>query len=225
VFNLVLGSTGAPPSSVLVIGAHADDIEIGCGGTLLRLFQAYPALNVCWLVLSAPGVRAEEARQSATTWLRGMARHTVLVHDFEDGFLPYDGANVKRVFEDLKGRHVPDLVLTHFRDDRHQDHRLVNELTWNTFRDQLILEYEIPKYDGDFGSPNLFVHLPAEICGRKIDDLMRCFPSQHHRRWFSADVFWAVLRLRGMESNSPTPYAEAFYGRKAVLGLEGDGFS
>jgi LmbE family N-acetylglucosaminyl deacetylase len=217
VISLSLGTAAAPLRSVVAVGAHADDIEIGCGGTLLQLIAMQPDIEVWWVVLSACGVRAQEARQSAAVWLEGVAQRSVIVHAFEDGFLPYIGADVKRAFEELKTRIRPDMVLTHYRNDRHQDHRLVNELTWNTFRDQLILEYEVPKYDGDFGSPNVFVHLTEDVCRRKIANLLRLFPSQRERRWFTEDVFYSVLRVRGMESNSPTRYAEAFYCSKAVV--------
>ncbi|MDQ6672254.1 MAG: PIG-L family deacetylase [Chloroflexota bacterium] len=217
--GLALADPAEPLRSVLVVGAHADDIEIGCGGTLLRLLQVHPGIAVCWVVLSGSGIRGDEARKSAGVWLDGAAGRSVIVRDFEDGFFPYSGAGIKRFFEDLKGEIQPDLVLTHFRDDLHQDHRLVNELTWNTFRDHLILEYEVPKYDGDLGSPNFFVHLSRDICRRKVDTLLRCFPSQHSRRWFTEDLFLSLLRLRGMESNSPSHYAEAFYCRKVVATL------
>jgi LmbE family N-acetylglucosaminyl deacetylase len=217
VLGLALGDGAASPKQVLLLGAHADDIELGCAGTLLRLIQAHPGIQVCWVVFSGCGVRGSEAHASAAALLDGVATRSVSVHEFEDGFFPYSAATIKRIFEELKENNRPDLVLTHYRDDRHQDHRLISELTWNTFRDHLILEYEVPKYDGDFGSPNVFVRLPEQICQRKIDTLLRYFPSQVRRQWFTEDVFRSVLRLRGMECNSPSRYAEGFYCRKAIL--------
>jgi LmbE family N-acetylglucosaminyl deacetylase len=205
------------PLHVLAIGAHADDIEIGCGGTLLRLAEAYPGAEVVWVVLSAHGERAEEARLSAADFASGFESARVVVQEFRDGFLPYTGEAVKSFFEDLKSEIAPDVIFTHQRTDLHQDHRLACELTWNTFRDHLILEYEVPKYDGDFGAPNVFVHLDAAIVQQKLDLLLRHFVSQLDRRWFTEDLFRSLLRLRGMESNSPTGHAEAFYGRKLVL--------
>jgi LmbE family N-acetylglucosaminyl deacetylase len=206
-----------PLERILAVGSHADDIEIGCGGTILRLAEAHANLHVSWIVLSADGERAREARRSAETFLNGVRSSDVVVADFQDGFFPYLGGDVKAFFEKLKAEIVPDLIFTHQRLDLHQDHRLVSELTWNTFRDHLILEYEIPKYDGDFGTPNLFVHLSEPISRRKIETILAHFSSQLDRRWFTDDLFLSFLRLRGMESNSPTRYAEAFYCRKIVL--------
>ena len=197
---------------VLAIGAHSDDIEIGCGGTLLRLAAEVPALDLTWVVLSAEEGRADEARAGAAAF----GATTVEIESFEDAFFKY-GREVKEHFEGLKDRVAPDLVLTHHGSDLHQDHRLVSELTWNTFRDHLILEYEIPKYDGDLGAPNVFVHLGEEVCAQKVDALLASFPSQASKPWFTRDVFFALLRLRGMESRAPSGLAEAFYGRKLVV--------
>ncbi len=204
------------PCRILAIGCHSDDIEIGCGGTILTLIDSLPSVEVCWVVLSARGERADEARRSAGAFLEGAATADVVVHDYRDGFLPYVGGEVKQVFEDLKS-FAPDLVFTHYSDDRHQDHRLASELTWNTFRNHLILEYEIPKYDGDFGSPNVFVGLSRALADRKVQLLLEHFQTQRDRRWFTDDLFYAVLRIRGMESNAPSRFAEGFYGRKVVL--------
>jgi LmbE family N-acetylglucosaminyl deacetylase len=198
--------------SVLAIGAHADDIEIGCGGTLLRLASEVPALELTWVVLSARDGRAEEARAGAAAF----GATTVEVEDFEDAFFRY-GREVKEHFEGLKERVSPDLVLTHHDSDLHQDHRLVAELTWNTFRDHLILEYEIPKYDGDLGAPNAFVQLDEAVAAKKIEALNGSFPSQASKPWFEDSLFRALLRLRGMECRSPSGLAEAFYARKLVL--------
>ena len=215
--TLDLGGPGRPPARVLALGAHSDDLEIGCGGTILRLVQEYPALEWHWLVLGATGERADEARASAEAFLEGAPARTVTVEAFRDGFFPYQGEQIKERFEELKRSFAPDLILTHYRHDLHQDHRLVADLTWNTFRDHLILEYEIPKYDGDLGSPNLFVRLDAATARRKVEGLLAGFPSQRSRRWFAEEVFLALMRLRGMESNAPSGYAEGFYCRKAVI--------
>jgi LmbE family N-acetylglucosaminyl deacetylase len=214
---LLLGRPDGAPVRVLAIGAHPDDAEIGCAGTVLRLVRENAVAAVVWVVLSGEGVRAEEARASAEALLEGVPDQRILLPGFRDGFFPYDGARVKGFFEELKAEFAPDVVLTHQRHDLHQDHRTTCELTWNTFRDHLILEYEVPKYDGDMGSPNLFVTLGEDVCRRKIEHLMTHFASQVPKRWFKEDLFSGLLRLRGMECNSPTSYAEAFYCRKAVL--------
>jgi LmbE family N-acetylglucosaminyl deacetylase len=214
--KLQLSSEARQSLSVLAIGSHADDIEIGCGGTLLDLAETYPKLEVHWVVLSADEERAKEARSSAEAFLERAAAREIAVESFRDAFFPY-GGEVKEFFEELKTRITPDLVLTHHGSDLHQDHRLVAELTWNTFRDHLILEYEVPKYDGDLGSPNVFVHLDEATCRRKVELILHSFPSQRRRAWFTEDLFLALMRLRGMESNSPSGFAEALYGRKLVV--------
>lgn len=203
---------------ILCLGAHADDIEIGCGGTVLRLLEAHPGAAVHWVVLSGSGVRGTEARASARLFLRGTKRPHVAVKGFRDGFFPYVGGKIKTYFESLKRRVSPDLILTHYRDDRHQDHRVVSDLTWNTFRDHLILEYEIPKFDGDLGRPNLFVTVDETMRRRKLRHLWTAFRSQRRKAWFSEETFNGLMRVRGMESCAPGGYAEAFYARKVVLG-------
>jgi len=214
---LLMGRPGAG-LRVLAIGCHCDDIEIGCGGTILKLIDEGAVSEIRWIVLSSDGARRDEARRSADAMLAGAPAAEVILHDFPDGFFPYDGQRVKDFFEARKIEFSPDVVFTHQRDDLHQDHRLCSELTWNTFRDHLILEYEVPKYDGDMGAPNVFVPLDEEIRQRKIDHLMGHFDSQHSKRWFTAELFSSMLRLRGMECNAPSSYAEAFFCRKAVLG-------
>ena len=200
----MLGLSPAEPlRRVLAIGCHADDIEIGCGGTLLTLVAANPELEVDWVVLAAPGERSAEARASAEAFLAGAAAARVEVHEFRDGFLPYVGGEVKEVFEDLKRRVDPQLVLTHAGYDFHQDHRLACELTWNTFRDHLILEYEIPKFDGDLGRPNVFVPLAPEVVERKLALLEQHFPRQAGKHWFDRETFLGLMRLRGMEAVAP----------------------
>ena len=214
--RLGLGTGGPTALEVLALGAHSDDIEIGCGGTLLRLAQAVPELKVTWVVLSAVGDRGNEARAGAEAFLQGVAEAEIEVERFQDAFFRY-GPEVKEYFEGLKAKVSPDLVLTHHGSDLHQDHRLVAELTWNTFRDHLILEYEIPKYDGDLGAPNVFVQLEEAIARRKVDALLECFGSQRSKAWFTEDLFLALLRLRGMESRAPSGLAEGFYGRKLAV--------
>jgi LmbE family N-acetylglucosaminyl deacetylase len=214
--SLELGRSGGAPVRLLAIGAHPDDIEIGCCGTILKLLEEDALSAIGWVVLSGKGERADEARASAEAVLSGVDEKRLMLRDFRDGFFPYDGGDIKEFFESLK-EFSPDIVLTHQRADLHQDHRVACELTWNTFRDHLILEYEVPKYDGDMGSPNLFVPLGEDLRHRKIDHLMTHFASQRPKRWFKDDLFSGLLRLRGMECNSPTSFAEAFYCRKAML--------
>ena len=214
---LTLGQPEASPARVLAIGAHPDDIEIGCAGTILKLIEQNAVAEVRWVVLSGEGERASEARRSAEALLETVPRSDVVVRDFPDGFFPYEGQRIKDFFESLKADFSPDVVFTHQRADLHQDHRLCCELTWNTFRDHLILEYEVPKYDGDMSAPNAFVPLDERLRQRKIDHLMRHFGSQLSKRWFKEELFSSLLRLRGMECNSPSSYAEAFFCRKAVL--------
>ena len=214
--GLGLPGVGSAPLRVLALGCHADDIELGCGGALLRLKQEAASLEVRWVVFSASRERAREARASADELLDGVARAEVVLHEFRDGYLPYLGPPVKDSVEATKD-FEPHLIFTHQRHDLHQDHRLVSELTWNAFRDHLLLEYEIPKYDGDLGAPNVFVPLDEATCRRKVDVLMRHFGSQRSKRWFTEDVFLGLMRLRGMESASASGFAEAFYGRKLVF--------
>jgi LmbE family N-acetylglucosaminyl deacetylase len=214
---LLMGREGAAPLKVLALGAHPDDAEIGCGGTVFKLIAERAIGSICWVVLSGKDARVDEARASAEALLEGVPDSTILQPGFRDGFFPYDGADVKGFFEDLKRDFDPDLILTHQRHDLHQDHRITCELTWNTFRNHLIVEYEVPKYDGDMGRPNLYVTIDEDIRRRKIEHLMTYFGSQVPRHWFKEELFVGLLRLRGMECNSPTAHAEAFYSRKAVL--------
>jgi LmbE family N-acetylglucosaminyl deacetylase len=213
---LKLSPNGASPFKILCLGSHSDDIEIGCGGTLLRLLSCHQNLEIVWVVFSSSKEREREARNSAELFLGLAKQKEIIVNDFRDGFFPFEGAKIKDLFEGLK-KVSPDLVLTHNRKDSHQDHRLIAELTWNTFRDHLILEYEIPKYDGDMGQPSVFVPLEVEICQKKVRHIMDAFESQRHKRWFQQETFLSLMRLRGMECNAPSGYAEAFYCRKLVL--------
>jgi LmbE family N-acetylglucosaminyl deacetylase len=203
--------------TILCIGAHADDIEIGCGGTLIKLLEQYSGINVCWAVLSSDERRADEARCSARQFLAAAAETQVHISSFRDGYFPYEGAAIKDYFFELRDQVAPDLILTHRREDLHQDHRLVAELTWNTFRDHLIFEYEIPKYEGDLGNPNLFVPLDESTCRRKIEAIIANYPTQHEKGWFNDQTFWSLLRLRGIEAGSSSSFAEAFHCRKMIL--------
>jgi LmbE family N-acetylglucosaminyl deacetylase len=207
-----------PLRQVLCLGAHCDDLEIGCGGTVLTLASMPNPPAFTWVVFGSTPTREAEALRAAETLLRGTPNARIIIKKFRDGFLPYEGGLVKEAFEELKGMVSPDLVLTHYRADLHQDHRLISELTWNTFRNHLVLEYEIPKWDGDLGVPNVFVPLDEGLCRRKIDTILTSFTSQQDKRWFSEDLFRSLLRLRGMECNAAGNHAEAFYCRKLLLG-------
>jgi LmbE family N-acetylglucosaminyl deacetylase len=202
---------------VLCLGAHSDDIEIGCGGTILRLIEAYRKIGFRWVVFSADQKRAKETLSSARSFLKAAKKKKVEVLNYRECYFPYAGSAIKDLFEKLKNTYNPDVIFTHFRHDLHQDHRLISELTWNTFRDHLILEYEIFKYDGDLGSPNFFVLLEKKTCQKKIRYLMGNFKSQRGKHWFSEEAFSSLMKLRGIESNSRTGYAEAFFCRKIVL--------
>jgi len=215
--RLTLPKKGTEPFRILCLGAHSDDIEIGCGGTILQLLKSTAKISFHWVVFSAQGARAEEAARAAEKFAGGCEKNLV-VKDFPDGFLPYCGAAVKESFEEMKSAASPDLIFTHWQGDAHQDHRLISELTWNTFRNHCILEYEVPKYDGDLGRPNLFVPLEAPLFGQKVEYLLDLFPSQRAKPWFDRQTFLGLMRIRGMESSSPSGYAEAFHCRKLLLG-------
>jgi LmbE family N-acetylglucosaminyl deacetylase len=202
---------------ILCLGAHSDDIEIGCGGTILRLLSECDDVEVYWVVLGSRGQRKKEALVSSTKFLGSVKKKKVTIRNFKESFFPYIGEEIKYFFEKLKKLISPDIIFTHYRYDLHQDHRLISELTWNTYRDHFILEYEIIKYDGDIGSPNFFVHLNEEISKKKIDFIMDSFQSQKNRDWFTPDAFLSILRIRGIECRAPQKYAEGFYCRKMVL--------
>ena len=199
--------------NILCLGAHSDDIEIGCGGTLLKLTRDHGGLNIWWVVFSAEGIRSREARSSARAFLTEAARAKVVVKQFRGSFFPTEAGRIKEYFEKIKTAFDPDLVFTHYREDRHQDHRIVSDLAWNTFRSHLILEYEIPKYDGDLGIPNFFVRLDDDLCRKKVECLCRFFQTQTNKQWFAEESFLSLMRLRGIECASPTKYAEAFFCR------------
>jgi LmbE family N-acetylglucosaminyl deacetylase len=200
---------------LLFLGAHSDDIEIGSGGTVLKLLQRFSNASVMWVVFGADGERAKEAESSADRFLEGVGEKRVVVKNFRESYFPYVGAEIKDFFEDLKLGFDPDLVVTHYRDDLHQDHRAICDFTWNTFRNHTIIEYEVPKWDGDLGRPNLYVPLSAAIVQRKIRYILDSFQSQTRKNWFTEDAFLSLLRLRGIESQEH--YAEAFYSRKLVI--------
>jgi len=201
---------------VLCLGSHADDIEIGCGGSILRLIKQYPNCRIHWVVFSAIGIRKAEAARGAELFAGQHLDHASL-HEFRDGFMPFVGSDVKDVFEELKRSVSPDLIFTHNRRDAHQDHRLIAELSWNTFRNHFIMEYESPKYDGDMGQPGVFFPLEETEYRNKVQFILETFQSQRPRKWFEESTFLSLMRLRGMECNAPSGYAEAFYCRKAVL--------
>jgi LmbE family N-acetylglucosaminyl deacetylase len=203
--------------SVLCIGAHSDDIEIGAGATILGWIDRGVRLDAHWVVLSACGPRADEARSSAEAFLAGAARAVIDLTEFRDGFFPYQGADIKIWLEGLKRRTNPDVILCHSRNDAHQDHREVSMLTWNTFRDHAILEYEIPKWDGDLSQPNIFFPTSRALMERKTTLLHDHFGTQRSKDWFDAQIFMGLARLRGAECRAPHGFAEAFHGRKIVV--------
>lgn len=202
---------------ILCLGAHSDDIEIGCGGTILELLRRNRNLEFHWVIFTSGTEREREARRSAALFLKEAARKTVSVLDFRNGFFPFVGAQIKEYFEKLKAETSPDIIFTHARDDLHQDHRVINQLTWNTWRNHMILEYEIPKYDGDLGAPNFYVPFDRNICERKIKHLMACFGTQRDKHWFTHDTFAGLMRIRGLEVVSPGEFAEGFYARKVAF--------
>jgi LmbE family N-acetylglucosaminyl deacetylase len=214
--NFGLPAWDTAPVTILCLGAHSDDIEIGCGGSLLFLKSALRQVRFHWVVFSASGRRGEEAEKAAGLFTAGCDK-VIVLKDYRDGFMPYNGGEVKESFEELKSQVNPDLIFTHWRGDAHQDHRLISELTWNTFRDHLILEYEVPKYDGDMGRPNIFVPLEGGLHEQKVDLLFEAFQSQRAKRWFDRETFLGLMRIRGMESNSSSGYAEAFHSRKVIF--------
>lgn len=217
---LVLGLNlprSATPLRILCLGAHSDDIEIGCGGTLSKLMRRRPRPEIRWVVWSAAGPRAQEAERGARKFLGSASAGAVRLHEFRDGYFPTHFDAIKDAFESLAREFRPDIVFTHARADRHQDHRVVSDLTWNTFRNQLVLEYEIPKWDGDLGQPNLYVPLSAHAARSKSKALLEVFGTQRSKDWFSGETFLGLMRLRGMECRAVDGYAEAFHARKILF--------
>ena len=204
---------------ILCLGAHSDDIEIGCGGTILELLRVHRDLEFRWVVFTSGAEREREARRSAELFLKSAAKKTVTVLNYRNGFFPFQGAQIKEHFESLKTEDAPDIIFTHARHDLHHDHRLINQLTWNTWRNHTVLEYEIPKYDGDLGTPNFYVPFDRRIAERKIKYLMACFGTQRDKHWFSHDTFAGLMRIRGLEVVSPGEFAEGFYARKVAFRL------
>lgn len=205
------------PKSILLMGAHCDDIEIGCAATVLHLVERFPEAHFDWVVFSSTPERAQEALRSSDILLAGARSKTVTIENFRNGYFPYIGGQIKDYIELLKTRTKPDWIFTHHSEDRHQDHRLLAELTWNTFRNHLIFEYEIPKYDGGLRSPNCFISASQAFADKKIATLMECFVSETVKPWFSPETFKAMLRIRGIECNSTSGLAEAFYCRKFLV--------
>ena len=202
---------------VMCLGAHPDDIEIGAGGTILRIIDEIPETEFCWTVFSGNKKRSREALESANLFLKNSKVKNIQVHDFKESYFPFVGSGIKDFLEKLKTVFSPDIVFTHYRGDAHQDHRLISNLTWNTFRDHFILEYEIPKYDGDIGRPNFYAYLSESQVQTKIRYISDSFQTQKEKQWFTEDTFKAILRIRGLESNSTSKYAEAFFCRKIVI--------
>jgi LmbE family N-acetylglucosaminyl deacetylase len=219
--KLQYGVPGTQLQRILCLGAHCDDIEIGCGGTILRLLEENPRTQVTWVVFSSTPPRRREAHRSSRLFLEDLRRHKIIIKSFRDSYFPYIGGRIKEFFDKLKAEPSPDLIFTHFRGDLHQDHRLISELTWNAFRNHFILEYEIPKYDGDLGAPNVFVGIDELILRKKIQFILSAFESQKGKRWFTEDTFRALHRIRGIESNAAESFAEAFHCRKLLLRFHG----
>jgi LmbE family N-acetylglucosaminyl deacetylase len=212
--NLILDSSKQQALRVLCIGAHCDDIEIGCGATLRALQGSGRKPVIDWVVLSGGAERRKEAQRSMRLLVKPRCRGELQFGQFPDGQFPAAYAEIKRFFESIKSKPGADLILCHQRDDRHQDHRVVNEMVWSTFRDHVVLEYEIPKWDGDLGQPNVYVPIDAKDANAKVEALMKSYPSQANKDWYTRDTFMTMLRLRGLECRSPSGYAEAFHGRK-----------
>lgn len=202
------------PMRVLCLGAHSDDIEIGAGATLLKWGASPEGLDLSWVVFSAVGVRAEEAREGARRF--GCARGPSL-HEIPDSRFPLHLDQLKDLFVGLGSALEPDVILTHSEHDRHQDHAVINRLTWQTFRDHLILEYETPKFDGDLVTPNVYVTVDHETAQAKATGLAQSFASQRGKPWFSEDTFTGLMRIRGIECRASTGFAEGFHVRKLVL--------
>lgn len=217
--GLTLPKPTTKPFHVLCLGARCDDIEIGCGATLLSLIRQNPEVHIHWHVFTSTAERKIEAQLSAELFCENAAKLDLEIRSFKDGFLPYEGAAVKTAMEEIKHAIEPDLIFTHYRHDMHQDHRKISELTWNSFRNHLILEYEIPKWDGDLGTPNTYTEISQETVNQKIAKLQQAYNSQQTKRWFTDDLFWSLMRIRGMECNSPSLLAEGFYARKIQLNL------
>jgi LmbE family N-acetylglucosaminyl deacetylase len=219
VLELELPSSGSRrPFRILCVGAHCDDIDIGCGATLLKLLARGRPSEVTWVVFGSTPERARELRASARRFLRRAHRWEVVTYEFRDSYFPAEYQRVKESFELLKRLPAPDVIFTHRRDDLHQDHRLISELTWNAFRNHLVLEYEVPKYDGDLTTPNAYVAVSEALVKQKVQILMGCYRTQIAKSWFTPDTFKGIMRLRGIEAGSGSGWAEGFHARKFLIG-------
>jgi LmbE family N-acetylglucosaminyl deacetylase len=214
---LKLNLFGQKNFKVLCLGAHSDDIEIGCGGTIIRLLREIPDAQFYWLVFSAKENRGKEASESAASFLSKTKLKTIDIQNFRESYFPFIGGEIKDYFEKVKNIYDPDIIFTHYGNDSHQDHKLISNLTWNTYRNHFILEYEIPKYDGDLVTPNLYSNIEVSDVDNKVDRICHFFKSQEQRTWFSEETFRSIMRIRGIESNSPSGYAEAFHSRKIII--------
>jgi len=214
---VVLGRGAPGPLRILCLGAHSDDIEIGCGASVLHLLEHRPGSTVRWVVFSAEGAREAEARASAADFLARAGEAQVVTKTFQESFFPAHWSIIKGFFEEVRRAGEADVVFTHYHQDLHQDHRVVSELTWNTFRNHLVFEYEIPKYEGDLGRPNVFLPVSRGVADRKVELLMRHFQTQAARAWFRPDTFHGLMSIRGVECHAPEGRAEAFHGRKLVF--------
>ena len=212
-----LGFSNQSPLKILALGAHCDDIEIGCGGTLLKLLDEYPTAEIFWVVFSSSPTREKEAKHSAQDYLKNHQSTMIEINSFRNGYFPYIGTEIKEYFETIKTRFNPDIIFTHCSDDKHQDHRTIAELSWNTFRDNVIFQYEIAKYDGDLGTPNFYTILPEEYVEKKIDLLLKHFQTQTDKHWFTKDLFSSLMRVRGVECVSESGFAEGFHARKLTF--------
>ena len=201
---------------VLFLGAHPDDIEIGCGGTIIDLLKHYNNAEIYWVVFSGNEIRKKEAIKSANAFLKDIEKKTVIQKSFKENHFPYNGEKIRQVFSTVKSKFNPDVIFTHYRNDFHQDHRIISELTLNTFRDNIILEYEIPKYDGDLSKPQIFSPINKNILKSKVSLIIKYFQSQNDKFWFTEETFKSIARIRGIESKSKSGYAEAFYCRKII---------
>jgi len=210
-------AAGRKHLNILCLGAHCDDVDIGCGGALLALLERQRSADVTWMVFSAHGERERELRRSGRRFLRKARASRILTRGYRDGFMPAQFTAIKEDFESLKTLPAPDVIFTHRRDDRHQDHRLIAELTWNTFRSHLILEYEVAKYEGDLTTPSAYIGLTAALVERKIRILLECYRTQRSKRWFTAETFRGLMRLRGIESGAESGWAEGFHASKLLL--------
>jgi len=213
----IASAAGRQRLNILCLGAHCDDVDIGCGGALLALLDRHRSADVTWVIFSAHGERERELRRSGRRFLRKARESRIVTHGYRDGFMPAHFTAIKENFESLKALPPPDVIFTHRRDDRHQDHRLVAELTWNTFRSHLILEYEVAKYEGDLTTPSAYIGLTSALVERKIRILLDCYRTQRSKRWFTADTFRALMRLRGIESGAESGWAEGFHASKLLL--------